>query len=121
MSHDNPHFRNVERASYELAYLLRELPRHFKTHSLTADQQQMIEAADKHAANYTSTLLHGLQSLGRVAWCAGVNEDQQVDADDLANVGLLVTEIALQLQFIGDFRGQVNELAMHNMQKDGAE
>lgn len=120
MNQSTPTFNYPERAPYELGYLLRSLPRHLHGASLDAAQLEQIDAADKHAANSTSTLLHGLQSLGRVLWSAGVNEENPADMNDMANMGVLVTEIALQLQFLDEFRGEVAEHNLRIAQKGPA-
>jgi len=112
MSHSNPIFKHTERASYELGFLLRSLPRHLHGATLSPDQQQEIEAADTHAVNCRATLLDGLQSLGRVLWAAGVNEAFPADVGDCARIGMLVTEIALQIEFLNDFR---EDVAQHNV------
>lgn len=110
-------FQHPERASYELGCLLRRLPRHLHGPTLDAVQLEQIEAADKHAANSTGTLLQGLQSLGRVLWSAAVNENFPADVGDCARVGALVSEIALQLEFLSDFREEVAEHNLRNAQK----
>ena len=112
-----PIFQCPERAPYELGRLLRRLPQHLHGASLNPEQLEQIQAADKHAWNSTLTLLDGLQSLGRVLWAAGVNEDFPVDVGDCARVGMLVTEIAVQLEFLKDFREEVAEHNLRNAQE----
>lgn len=111
MRQSQPIFQRAERAPYELGRLLRSLPRHLHGESLNAEQLEQIQAADKHAWNSSLVLVDGLQSLGRVMWAAGVNEQFPPDVGDCARVGMLVTEIALQLKFLNDFR---EEVAEHN-------
>jgi len=112
MSRSEPIFQRAERAPFELARLLRGLPRHLHGASLSAEQLEQIDAADKHALNSSLTLLDGLQSLGRVLWSAGGNETSPPEVRDCARVGMLVTEIALQLEFMNDFRAEVVD---HNL------
>jgi len=107
-----PIFQRTERAPYEFARLIRGLPQYLHGAPLDAELIEQIEAADKHASNSTLTLLDGLQALGRVLWSAGVNEDSPPDVNDCARIGTLVTEIALQLDFMNDFR---EEVAAHNV------
>lgn len=107
-----PIFQRTERAPYEFGYLLRDLPRHLHGASLNTEQLEQIDAADKHACNSSLTLLDGLQSLGRVLWSAGVNESFPPEVGDFARVGTLITEIALQLELMNDFR---QEVAEHNV------
>lgn len=117
MSQANPTFKHTERASFELGFLLRSLPRDLHGASLGAVQLEEIEAADRHAANSKATLLGGLQSLGRVLWSAGVNQAFPVDVADCARLGMLVSEIALQIEFLSDFREEVAEHNLRNAQK----
>jgi hypothetical protein len=112
MSQSQAIFQRAERAPYEFGYLLRGLPRHLHGAPLNAEQLERIDAADKHAWNSSLTLLDGLQSLGRILWAAGCNETSAPDVGDCARVGMLVTEIALQLEFMNDFR---QEVAEHNV------
>lgn len=116
MSQSQPTFQRPERAPYEFGRLLRGLPRHLDGASLDADQLEQIEAANKHAWNSTLTLLDGLQSLGRVMWAAGVNEGSPAHVSDCARIGMLVTEIALQLEYLNDFREEVAEHNLRNAQ-----
>lgn len=117
MNQSNSAFKHTERASYELGFLLRSLPKHLDSVPLNAEQMEEIEAADRHAENCKATLLGGLQSLGRVLWSAGVNEAFPADVADCARVGMLVSEIALQIEFLSDFREEVAEHNLRNAQK----
>lgn len=105
----NEVFKFPERASYELGRLLRSLPKYLHNEQLSDEQHLEIEAADLHAMNCTSTLLTGLQGLGRVMWCAARNEEFAIGEQSFGDVGLLVTEIALQLQFLEEFRQSITE------------
>lgn len=123
MSESTKVFKHPERSAYELGHLLRKLPAHLHREELTDQQHLEVEAADLHALNSSGTLLHGLQSLGRVMWSASVNEAYPVDAADYGKVGVLVTEIALQLQFLDEFRQSVTQYEMRaaDTQKSAAE
>lgn len=109
MSKSTSLFQNSERASYELALMLRDLPAQLHGAPLNAELLEQFGAAEKHAWNSSLILLDGLQSLGRVLWSAGVNEISPPDVGDCARVGTLITEIALQLEFMNDFRAEVAE------------
>lgn len=109
MSDQNIHHTNVERAPYELGRLLRSLPDSLDlpTVEITDEQHKKLIAADCHAAEYSGTLLNGLESLGRVMYSASLNQRQTLETSDVAQVGLLVTELAVQLQFLDEFRSAV--------------
>ena len=106
MSDQNVYHDNFVRAPYELGRLLRSLPHSLDlpTASITDEQHKQFVAADCHAAEYTNTLLNGLESMGRVIYSASLNTRQTLESQDVAQVGLLVTEIAVQLQFLDEFR-----------------
>ena len=114
------HFQRPERAPYELSYLLRALPRNLVGSELTAEQRDQVQAAGQHASIVTSTMLHGLESMGRVMWSAGVNLKSPPDLDDFANVGQLVTGLAVQLQFLVEFQSEAEECARQAPRKGGA-
>jgi hypothetical protein len=104
MNHSNPHFTGRQRSAYELGTLLRNLP---NTVDLTAvDKRQQLEAAEKHAENYSEVLLDGLESLGRVMWSAAENEDWPVSQRDIGRLGTMISQLAIQLQFLENFRAE---------------
>lgn len=111
------HFAHPERGPYELGRLLRSLPTHLHAADLTAAQADMAEAAAIHASNCKDTLLSGLESLGCVIWSAAQNKVQSVDLVDFANVGMLVTQLAVQLQFLTEFCAEADESAMRAAMK----
>ena len=106
-------FHRPERAPYELGHLLRALPRDLDGAKLTAEQINMADAAGHHASIVTSTILSGLESMGRIMWSAGVNQRNPVESDDFANVGMLVAGLAVQLQFLSEFQSEVDECIRH--------
>lgn len=117
MSQSNPFLNNPERASYELAYLLRELPRHLTLEPLTADQVQMVDAAEQQAYNYGDALTHGLEAIGRVMWTASDNEQNEISRRDIGHIGVLVSELAVQIQFLSEFRSSVRDYRDHATKK----
>ncbi len=117
MSHANSALKHIDRASYELGSLLRSLPEHLHGATLSPEQLQQMEAADTHATNCKATLLDGLQSLGRILWAAGVNQAFPADVGDCARIGMLVSEIALQVQFLDDFQADVDAHNLQNVQQ----
>lgn len=117
MSQSNPFLKFPGRASYELSYLLRELPRHLHAEGpLTDEQCLMVEAASLQSLNYSDTVLHGLEALGRVMWSASVNKESPPDICDFGAVGQLVTELAVQLQFLGEFSSEIHDHDLRNAQ-----
>lgn len=115
MTYSNPHFMHEERSPYEFCKLLRSLPESLDvaTTSINDEQHEQMLAADQHAANYISTLLNGMESLGRTLFSAATNERTPLSLSDVAQVGSLVSEFALQLQFLDDFRAAVAGRNLH--------
>ncbi|MCE3605849.1 hypothetical protein LXA47_19900 [Massilia sp. P8910] len=120
MSAANPHFHHIERAPYELGCLLRRLPRYLSAPGLNHEQRDLAAAAANHADNYRSTLLAGLEALGRVVWSAGLNDEEQVERCDFANVGQMVAALATQLQYLNYLHDEV-ELHIHRDATKGAD
>lgn len=121
MSHTNPHFNHEERSPYEFCNLLRALPVSIDiaTTSITDEQHNQLLAATEHAANYASTLLNGLESMGRVLYSAAQNTRTPLGLSDAAQVGSLIAELAMQLQYLDDFRGVAEGRNLHLAWKAG--
>lgn len=110
----NNFFANEDRASYELGNFLRRLPAHLRNVELDAQQRLMVEAAEQHATNLSQTLLHGLEAIGHVMYSSAHSDDCPLDPRQLSGLGELVKELAVQLQFLDDFRASAadNELQL---------
>lgn len=110
----NNYFANQDRASYELGNLLRRLPTHLSNVELDAQQRLMVDAAERHATNASHTLLHGLEAIGHLMCSSGRSDDCPLDPRQLSGLGELVKELAVQLQFLDDFRASAadNELQL---------
>lgn len=99
MSHAdaNPHFACIERAPYELGHLLKKLPVNFsRFNPITSDDRLIAEAARNHAMNANATLMSGLEALGQFMFVAGANNDNEVEPQQLVNLGCLITHIAVE-------------------------
>lgn len=107
----NPHFKNRDRAPSELGRLLCNLPAHIDltTDPSAAETQLQLEAAVRHAENYTDVLLDGLVSMGRVLFSAGDNKAWPVEQHDVSRLGALIAEIGIQIQFLENFRTSSND------------
>lgn len=118
---ENKHFYHVDRASYELGNLLRSLPRHIgATVELDDEQLLLVAAAGQHAENYSHTLLHGLEAIGHVMCCGGNADDRTLPPRQLLGLGELVKELAVQLQFLEDFRASVADRELQLAMKGNA-
>lgn len=107
----NPHFRFVERAPYELGYLLNKLPADFSSHSkLTADERLIAEAASMHASNANLELMNGLEVLGQVIAHAATNpDDAGIDKDQMMSLGTLIKHLAVEAQFLQELDFRLSE------------
>ena len=103
MSHANPHFNLIERAPYELAHLLENLPPQHDHGKLTSDERLMLHAAASHAANYSETLLDGIEAIGHLIFSAATNKGFPLSQGTAANIGTLLSALAVQAQYLKDF------------------
>lgn len=107
-ANDNPHFKYVDRAAYELPHLLRELPpSRLAREPMSEDQRQIAAAAQSHAENVSRTLLCGIESLGKVLTIASLNEEYDVRARHLVNLGELITHLAVEAQFVQELGWEI--------------
>lgn len=98
-SRKNSHFNNIERAPYELTHLIRQLPSSLsKLSKSKAETRQIAQAAANHARNANDTLLFGLEAIGKLIFIAGANNDHELDRASMADLGALITHIAVEAQ-----------------------
>jgi len=91
----NPHFRNVDRAPYELSSLLTDI----RKAKSVEDIKLMGEAAEQHASNCRDTLLRGLDAIGHIMIRAYGNEEDEIAPGYAMSIGELISHIACELQF----------------------
>lgn len=101
----NPHFKHRGRAPFELGRLLCQLPAQIdlRTDPNAGETRLQLEAAVRHAENYSDVLLDGLVSMGRVLFSAGENSAWPIEQHDVSRLGALIAEIGIQIQFLQDF------------------
>lgn len=120
---ENPHFKNVDRAPYELAYLLRHMPEggfHY-SEPLTPDQRLMAEAARRHTMNARSTLIHGLEAIGQYLMVAGLNDENDVEKRSLVGLGELISHVATEYQFLEELESSLRETLLAQDARDTSE
>lgn len=101
MSAKNPELRNINRPGYELPGLLQQLAGVSYFTPLTPEQTHLAEAARTHAHNQRETIVSGMDSLGQLVYLAGDN-DAGLDPHHLRNIGLLISDLAVQLESLTD-------------------
>lgn len=99
----NPHFTSIDRAPYELARLLQNLPPNFELGKLPVDQQLMAHAAVDHAANYGTAVLSGIEAIGHLLFSAATNDKWPLEQRVAADVGALLSALAVQAQYLREF------------------
>ncbi len=100
---ENPHLKHMDRAMYELGYLLAAMPRHFPDDRvLTDEERQMAKAATALADTALGAVLHGLESIGSVLFSASKCEDYPTGARHIGAIGTLIQHLAVEAQFLGD-------------------
>jgi hypothetical protein len=113
---NNPHFKNLNRAPYELGHLLKKLPANFDIpeSALTPDDKLIAEAATQHAENANDTLMRGLDALGHLMFVAGQSDDWAVESRQLADLGCLISHMAIESQFLQEANWSIRDtLSMH--------
>lgn len=97
----NPHLSHLDRAPYELGHLLSQIPS--TASDLTAaplDTIQKAEAALTHAQNANTAVMCGLEALGKLVFIAGACDDHTLDRNSLADLGALISHLAVEGQFL---------------------
>lgn len=88
---------------YNLFHLLRDIPNQLGTSvPVTPDLANMAEAARQMAENGSSTILHGLESLGTLLFMAVNNRDYELRKMDISNLGGLINHLAVEAQFMSE-------------------
>ncbi|MES2367267.1 MAG: hypothetical protein V4563_15425 [Pseudomonadota bacterium] len=108
--HENPYLRNIESAPYELGHLLQQLPENFSAFSgqtPTADMQLIAAAAAKHAENANVAVMCGLDAIGKMLFIASQSKDWQINSTQMANIGCLISHLAIEAQFLKDTQGDL--------------
>lgn len=103
----NPHFKNIERAPYEIGHLLQALPPDFAHYKeQPADVHEIADALERHTYNAQFAVLSGLEAIGTVLFSAGTNENSGLDPQAVANLGCLVRHLAVELQYLGELEDE---------------
>lgn len=99
MSTTNPYIKDLGRAPYELAHLMRALPGRIPVaHIMTTDERQQTEAAIVHASNANFALMHGLEAIGTILFAAATNENFPPNTETISNIAALITHLAIEAQ-----------------------
>jgi len=101
MSADNPELKNIDRPGYELPSLLQRFVGASYFTPLTPEQRQIAGAIQAHAYNQQDTIVSGIGSIGQLLYMAGEN-DEGLDSQHLRNIGLLISDLAVQLEHLND-------------------
>lgn len=103
---NNPAFKNVERPAYELPTLLKNLGDISVTVPMTAEQRNLADAAETHATNALSTLLDGIESVGRLLTQLGV-AGVALDSGEAIRIGNLFAYLAVESQLMVDVQSDM--------------
>lgn len=100
-ANDNLHFNYIDRAPYKLGHLLQQLPADFSSVSAVEPDVLLIaEAARNHARNANSTIMHGLEAIGKIMFVAGANTDNEMERSTISDLGCLLQHLAVEAQFL---------------------
>jgi len=112
MPQPNPHFNRIDRAPYELGYLLQKLPDDTfclsavgsntlrKPNAINPDALLIVKAACKHAVNANETVMRGIESLGEMLFLISGNTEYDVSAEAISGMGCLLQHLAVEAQFL---------------------
>lgn len=97
----NPYYRNPDRAPYELGHLLQQLPSDFGlTPAAAPEHMQIASAIERHADAAGSTILCGIEAIGRLMEIAGTHEEEVISAHTLFCLGDLLRHLAVEGQYV---------------------
>lgn len=101
MSAGNPYLGNVDRAPYELGHLLRHLSPHLPAPAMMdSEERKIAEAVQQHAENTSTTLLRGMEALGKLMSAAGCDRSGDIDQRTVMGLGELVAHLAVEAQLM---------------------
>lgn len=108
----NPYLGNVDRAPYELRHLLRHLSPHLPAPAMMdSEERKIAEAVQQHAENTSTTLLHGMEALGKLMSAAGCDRSGEIDQRTLMGLGELVAYLAVEAQLMQELTKQCRKPA----------
>jgi len=102
------HPQKINRAPYELSYLLNQLPTDLSSTSLTKQDLVIAGAARNLAMSANHSLMSGLEALGKVMSVAGGNADDEIDSSTVADLGSLVRHMAAEARFLQETESYLN-------------
>jgi len=94
----NPHFKNSNRAAYELPFLLVNLGP--VSSSATQDQAQMAKAVASHACNANDVIMRGIETIGQMLFHYAADRDVELDRYHLGSLGELLQHLAVEAQYL---------------------
>jgi len=108
---EQSHFKNINRAPYELGHLLLQLPKHYSAiDGLKQDDLPVAVAAANHAENANSTVLSGLEAIGALMFSALSNEALPPTCQDLQGIASLIQHLAVEAQFLLEIHDELDFL-----------
>ncbi|KAF3997709.1 hypothetical protein [Glaciimonas immobilis] len=99
----NPHFRGVERAPYEIGFLLKAIDDDVSPHApITDDQSLEAEAIARHADNAQEVISRGLEAIGEVLSIAACNAECTVNGSTVSAIGEIIRHLTVEAQLMRD-------------------
>ncbi|KAF3996869.1 hypothetical protein [Glaciimonas immobilis] len=106
----NPHFRSIDRAPYEIGFLLKGIDNAVSSYAPITDRQALeAEAIVKHADNAQEVISRGLEAIGEVLSIAGCNAECTVNGGTVSAIGEIIRHLTVEAQMMRD---------MGNLMKD---
>ena len=117
----NPHHRNVDRAPYELGFLLKSLPAGFNGFQrATPDTLQIADSAARHAYIASSTVLCGIEAIGACLSSAIIGADVPIEAAHVRGLAELIQHLAVEAQFLQETHVELGDALRRHAERFGA-
>ena len=94
MAANNPLFKNIERAAYELPGLFQILGEPSASVPLTEAQRHAAAAIQSHAGNAQEVILDGIETIGHLM--SSFTDDYDLDRHHICNLGMLIKHLAVE-------------------------
>ncbi|KAF3996629.1 hypothetical protein [Glaciimonas immobilis] len=115
----NPHFRSVERAPYEMGFLLKAIANDVSSFALITDDQALeAEAIARHADNAQEVISRGLEAIGEVLSIAACNAESTVNGSTVSAIGEIIRHLTVEAQLMRDMGGLMTDtVAAHQKRR----
>jgi hypothetical protein len=109
MSANNPEFKHVDGAPYELPDLIKRLGDVSFSTPLPQERLDMVDAIKTHARNVQELILDGIESVGHLMTLVGCG-DLEVENGHITQLGALLKHLASETNFLRATEGDMHQI-----------